>query len=290
MVGIRHGDAGPVSFVTRSGTAASVTHLLAVDLPDADRTTQTTERHVPLRRTWIIGWHEAGLLVAAYIAMTAVFALVGWVAFGDHRHWWLVDLDERISRWFVNQRTDPLNTATLIGSWLSETVTKIAVTAIVVLILLRWLHRWYEALVVAVTLILEAMVFITTTFIVGRSRPPVPHLDGSPVGSSFPSGHVAAAVCYAAIAVVVGSNCARRWVVATLWTLAIVVPVIVGLSRMYRGMHFMSDVVAGMILGVVSVVVTLLILTPAEEKRRARALPAAHTADTDLYSVPGGMS
>jgi undecaprenyl-diphosphatase len=290
VVGIRHGDAGPVSFVTRSGTAASVTHLLAVDLPDADRTTQTIVRHVPLRRTWIIGWHEAGLLVAAYIAMTAVFALVGWVAFGDHRHWWLVDLDERISRWFVNQRTDPLNTATLIGSWLSETVTKIAVTAIVVLILLRWLHRWYEALVVAVTLILEAMVFITTTFIVGRSRPPVPHLDGSPVGSSFPSGHVAAAVCYAAIAVVVGSNCARRWVVATLWTLAIVVPIIVGLSRMYRGMHFMSDVVAGMILGVVSVLVTLLILTPAEEKRRAHALPAAHTADTDLYSVPGGMS
>ena len=143
----------------------------------------------------------------------------------------------------------------------------------------------------AVTLILEAMVFITTTFIVGRSRPPVPHLDGSPVGSSFPSGHVAAAVCYAAIAIVVGSNCARRWVVATLWTLAIVVPIIVGLSRMYRGMHFMSDVVAGMILGAVSVVVTLLILTPAEEKRRARAVPAAaHTADTDLYSVPGGMS
>ena len=73
--------------------------------------------------------------------MTAVFALVGWVAFGHHRRWWLVNVDERIARWFADQRTDPLNTATLIGSWLSETVTKIAVTAIVVLILLRWLHR-----------------------------------------------------------------------------------------------------------------------------------------------------
>jgi undecaprenyl-diphosphatase len=238
-----------------------------------------------------MGWHEAGQLVLAYIAMTAVFAAAGWVAFGDHRRWWLVNLDERISRWFTDRRTDPLNTATLIGSWLSETVTKIAVTAIVVLILLRWLHRWYEALVVAVALILEAMVFITTTFIVGRSRPPVPHLDGSPVGSSFPSGHVAAAVCYAAIAIVVGSNCARRWVVVTLWTLAVAVPIIVGLSRMYRGMHFMSDVVAGMILGAVSIAVTLLILTPAEEERRARALTASeHTADSDLDSVSGGIS
>ena len=263
-------------------------HLLAVGLDDpADRTDRKSEPHQPLRRTWIIGWHEARQLAVAYIAMTAVFALVGWVAFGNDRHWWLVDVDERISRWFAAQRTDPLNTATLIGSWLSETVTKIAVTAIVVLILLRWLRRWYEALVVAVALILEAMVFITATFIVDRSRPPVPHLDGSPVGSSFPSGHVAAAVCYAAIAIVIGSNCARRWVVVTLWTLAVAVPIIVGLSRMYRGMHFMSDVVAGMILGAVSIAVTLLILTPAERERRAGALPPAQrSADADVDSAP----
>ena len=267
-------------------------HLLAVDLDDpADRTDGQAERHQPLRGTWIIGWHEARQLAFAYLAMTAVFALVGWVAFGHDRQWWLVGVDERISRWFAAQRTDPLNTATLIGSWLSETITKIAVTAVVVLILLRWLRRWYEALVVAVALILEAMVFITTTFIVDRPRPPVPHLDGSPVGSSFPSGHVAAAVCYAAIAIVAGRNCAKRWVVVTLWTIAVASPVIVGLSRMYRGMHFMSDVVAGMILGVVSVVVTLMILTPAERARRARALPTVQRiADTDLGPVPGGIS
>jgi membrane-associated phospholipid phosphatase len=269
-----------------------VTHLFAIDRDDTgDRTTDDSEWHEPLRRTWIIGWHEVGLLAVAYVAMTAVFALAGWVAFGDDRRWWLVDLDERTARWFADQRTDPLNTATLIGSWMSETVTKIVVTAIVVLILLRWLHRWYEALVVAVALILEAMVFITTTFIVGRSRPPVPHLDGSPVGSSFPSGHVAAAVCYAAIAIVVGRNCAKRWVVVTLWTIAVLTPVIVGLSRMYRGMHFMSDVVAGMILGAASVAVTLLILTPPERARRAHSTPSAErAAHTNREPVPGGIS
>ena len=91
---------------------------------------------------------------------------------------------------------------------------------------------------------------------VGRDRPSVPHLDGSPVGSSFPSGHVAAAACYVAIAIVAGRNCAKRWIVVTLWTIALATPIIVGLSRMYRGMHFMSDVVAGMILGIVSDVMT----------------------------------
>ena len=247
-----------------------MTHPLALDPGDiADRAYDTTEPDTPLLDTWVLGWRELGQLVVAYVAMTGVFALVGWLAFGDNRRWWLVDADERLSRWFAAQRTDPLNTATLIGSWLSETVIKVAVTAIVVLLLLKWLHRWYEALVVAVALILEAMVFITTTVLVGRDRPAVPQLDDSPVGSSFPSGHVAAAVCYAAIAVVAGRNCARRWVVTALWTAAVVVPVVVGLSRMYRGMHFMSDVVAGMILGAVSVIVTLLILTPRERRRRA---------------------
>jgi undecaprenyl-diphosphatase len=81
----------------------------------------------------------------------------------------------------------------------------------------------------------------------------------------------------------------------------VAVPIIVGLSRMYRGMHFMSDVVAGMILGAVSIAVTLLILTPAERERRAAALPPAQrSADADFDSapanpisaspVPGGIS
>ena len=227
---------------------------MAVDRDDADGRTGTTEHHSPLRRTWIIGWHEAGQLVLAYLAMTAVFALVGWVAFADNRRWWLVDLDERISRWFVDQRTDPLNTATLIGSWLSETVTKIAVTAIVVLILLRWLRRWYEALVVAVTLILEAMVFITTTFIVGRSRP-------AGAAPRWLAGRVELPIRSRG-----GRRLLRRdrdrgrqQLRTTVGRRRVVDPRHRcadhrrPASRMYRGMHFMSDVVAGMILGAVSV-------------------------------------
>src|SRR5690242_19946869 len=82
------------------GYRAAVTHSLALDPGDfADRTDNTTEPHTPLRRTWILGWHQAGQLLLAYVLLTAVFAFVGWVAFGNQRHWWLTDLDLRISRW-----------------------------------------------------------------------------------------------------------------------------------------------------------------------------------------------
>ena len=94
-------------------------HLLAEDLEDyaepADRAIGG-DLHPPLRRTWIVGWREVRLLAVAYIVMTSAFAVAGWVAFGDDRRWWLVDVDERVTRWFVERRTDPLDTATLIGA------------------------------------------------------------------------------------------------------------------------------------------------------------------------------
>ena len=93
------------------GYRGAVTHLLTLDPGDiANRTHDTTEPGTPLRSTWVLGWRELRQLVVAYVAMTGVFALVGWLAFGDNRRWWLVDADERVARWFAEQRTDPLNT------------------------------------------------------------------------------------------------------------------------------------------------------------------------------------
>ncbi len=228
--------------------------------------------HPRLSSTWILGWRQAGQLLIVYLCLTLVFAAVGWVAFGDQRRWWLVRVDERVADWFVDRRTSGWNTASLVGSMLSESVVKVVVTALVVLVLLRVLRRWYEATFVAVSLILEAMVFITTTVLVGRSRPAVPQLDGSPVGSSYPSGHVAAAACYGAVALVVIWHCSRRWLTVACILVATAIPLVVSAARMYRGMHFLSDVVAGLLLGVASVVITWKILSPAERSRRRSLL------------------
>ena len=130
-------------------------------------------------------------------------------------------------------------------------------------------RRWRDPLMVAVPLILEASVFITVTWIVGRSRPDVERLDSSPVGSSFPSGHVAAAAAYGAIAVVVFQRVRNGWVRAITVVVVIALPIIVGLSRAYRGMHYMTDVVAGAVLGVASVIAVYLVLRRADERRDA---------------------
>jgi undecaprenyl-diphosphatase len=152
---------------------------------------------------------------------------------------------------------------------LAETAPKIVVTAILAIVMVRWWKRWFEAVVVAVALILEASAFLAITLIVGRGRPDVERLDSSPIGSSFPSGHTAAAVVYGTLAVIVFWHTRHALARVAVVVVCTLVPVVVGLARMYRGMHHVSDVVAGALLGLVCLVVTVRIVTTAPEAQDA---------------------
>ena len=81
-----------------------------------------------------------------------------------------------------------------------------------------------------------------------RDRPPVEHLVGA-AGSSFPSGHLsAAAACWMAMSLVVGRWPARTW---RPWVSAAAVAIAsaVAASRALLGVHWVSDVVAGLAVG-----------------------------------------
>jgi len=226
--------------------------------------------HPRLRSTWVLGRCEAGLLVGGYLIFTLLWSALGWLLTGRLSETWLLRLDQSVARWFVDQRTPTLNSLSFIGSMLADTVVKVVVTAIVAIaMLVRW-RRWLEPLMVVVSLVLEAMAFITITTIVDRPRPDVQRLDSSPVGSSFPSGHVAAAAAYSAIAVVVFWRTRNRWLRSIAVVIAALLPILVGLARLYRGMHYLTDVVMGALLGAASVAVTGLVLQRAAERRRTR--------------------
>jgi membrane-associated phospholipid phosphatase len=114
---------------------------------------------------------------------------------------------------------------------------------------LAW-RRWREPMLVAVAVAGEVAIFLVVTMLVDRERPPVRHLDEAPPTSSFPSGHTAATIALWGSLAVLANERARSAVVRNLFlVLAFVVPVVVASSRMYRGMHYLSDVLGGMLLG-----------------------------------------
>ncbi|MEP7047777.1 MAG: phosphatase PAP2 family protein [Ilumatobacteraceae bacterium] len=218
-----------------------------------------------LRDTWVVRRREALTLLGIYAAFTAIWFSVGWLLTHPLKHSAIVRTDESISRWFVAHRTPRWNSLSFAGSMLSDTVVKIVVTAVVATVMLIVWKRWLEPLMVVVPLILEALTFITVTTLVGRPRPDVQKLDTSPVGTSYPSGHTAAAVIYSAIVIVLFWHTRRRWIRAIGVFVAGVLPVLVALARLYRGMHFLTDVIFGALLGGASVLASALVIRRSAE-------------------------
>ena len=179
------------------------------------------------------------------------------------------DADRSVAEWFEGGRTPRSNDLSFWGSMLAETAVKVVLTAVVAAGMIAIWKRWNDALLVAIALVLEASMFLTITLMVGRHRPDVTQLDSSPVDSSFPSGHVAAAVVYGAFAVIAARHATKRRPVMLSVITASTVSIIVAWARLYRGMHHPSDVVAGALLGLVSIWVTWRVIRSAERRTRS---------------------
>lgn len=166
------------------------------------------------------------------------------------------DADRAGAEWFEDRRSSTWNSLTNVGSMLADTLVKVVLVAVVGGGMVVVWRRWYDGVFLALVVIMEASVFVIASFIVGRERPPVEQLDAAAPSGSFPSGHAAAAVAfYGSLFVIARWHTHNRAVRGVFAAIAIVVPAIVAVSRVARGMHYPIDVVAGVALGLASILV-----------------------------------
>lgn len=183
--------------------------------------------------------------------------------------------DLSVSRWLAERRTPWLDRATEIGSRSADTLGIVFVALLVELVLCVR-RRWSDLVVIACGLTLELSVFLTVNHLVDRPRPDVPRLGSTPSTFSFPSGHTAATVVvWATIVVLIrhltDDHRAHRLIGAVAGVIGAVMVFVVGFSRVYRGMHYVTDVVAGALLGAGCVAVAV----AARRAMSARSEPAA---------------
>jgi undecaprenyl-diphosphatase len=137
------------------------------------------------------------------------------------------------------------------ASWLDDVLKvvtdlgSLAVVAPVVLVTVVFLlvrRQVTEAMVIASGTVLTVIAVNVAKPLVDRARPSDSLV--STAGASFPSGHASYAVAYVAIAIATYHAFPRFLHRAVFVTAAVLLAVIVGLSRVYLRAHFLSDVVA----------------------------------------------
>ncbi|MFI6760096.1 phosphatase PAP2 family protein [Micromonospora sp. NPDC050417] len=184
-------------------------------------------------------------------------------------------LDTEVPRWFEAHRTETLDQLSYGWSKVGDTHAILLVSLIFCPLVLAVWRRWRPVLFVALTMFGELALFLATARAVDRPRPEVAHLDGQLPTASFPSGHIAATLClYVAIAVLVMPRTDRWWRWLTV-VAAVVMPLGVALSRMYRGMHHPSDFAGAILLTVLWVGLLYLVVRPnADLEQGNRPSPA----------------
>jgi len=224
----------------------------------------------------------ASVVVGGYVAITATLVAVGLLLTKVLLSGPVGSFDDSVTSWFADHRTSALDSLTNIVSRSADTLGAIGI-AILVSIVLAIARRWRAIVALFLGLALELAIFLAANFIVDRPRPEVVKLGSQPSTSSFPSGHSAATtVIYLLVAVVVATSTRRRWLRALAWCAAVIGPAAVALSRVYRGMHHPTDVVAGVLVGIAALTVALIAV-----RAERTASPSPHRGAGDDRQISG---
>ncbi|MGI5218627.1 phosphatase PAP2 family protein [Nocardia sp. CA-290969] len=222
----------------------------------------------------------AVLLVAGFATLTG--SVLAGVATG---------LDRPVSEWFHGLREEPLTTGAVVLTHAGGSAV-MWVLAILACGWLLWRGRRADAVLVAGVGAASALLVPVAKQLIGRDRPPVGERLVAVDSPAFPSGH---STGVAAVVGVLAALCFLRFrhrVAA--WVTVVVAAVfvgLVGLTRVYLGVHWPTDVLAGWSLGGLLVVVGVLVLrrsgAAAPPERRDPESADANRSRTFAESVSG---
>ncbi|OEU96523.1 phosphatase PAP2 family protein [Streptomyces oceani] len=219
-----------------------------------------------------VGSTRAALLLAALGACLVLLVQLGWQP--------LLDLDRRVARSLHESALSHpgwTGTARVLTDWVWDTWTMRAVLAVTVL----WL--WWRAQRASAVRLLVLAVFGTLLqqllkAVLGRERPRWEEPVDSANFAALPSGHAmtAALACGLLVGLVYAYD-SRRWLRWLVLGAAAVSVVGVSWTRVYLGVHWLTDVVVGSLLGLaIAMWPARAVLTGIETTRR-RTGPSARS-------------
>jgi undecaprenyl-diphosphatase len=202
------------------------------------------ERELP----WLVLGMIAVVGGAMVVVMTAASAEI-YDAVTDREG--VAGLDRPVLDAIVTWRSNGLDAAVTEFTDLGGAVIMSVIVVGAAALLCWWWRRWTPALLLAIAGLGSLLMTVVGKQVVGRARPPeslaVPPFEDSP---SFPSGHTLNSwVLLLLIGYLVAVRTTSRVVTVVAPVLAFTFAVAMGLSRVYLGHHWLTDVLVGWTLG-----------------------------------------
>ena len=195
--------------------------------------------------TWLFVWLGACVLLFAFVS------LAGEVTEGDTQAF-----DTTILRALRDpaDASKPIGPAWIEGSLLDltaiggSTVLGLVIFAVVGFLVLQ--TRYRTAIVVAITSLSGELLNAALKYAFNRPRPTiVPHLRAV-FSTSFPSGHaMESAIVYLTLGAILMRASETRLTKMYILGIAVLLTTLVGISRVYLGVHYPTDVIGGWIIG-----------------------------------------
>ena len=216
------------------------------------------------------------------------------LAIGTASLWGFIEIAEEVfegdtqafDRWVVRALRDPINSADPIGPpWVEEMARDattlggfawIAFSTVVIAVYL-WLDgKTHMAAFIVAATTSGAVVSTLLKSLFDRPRPDlVTHLSHV-YTSSFPSGHsMIAAVVYLTLGSLLASVIAKLELKIYVLAVAVLLTVAVGLSRIYLGVHYPTDVLAGWLAGLVWALLCWLVARRLQRRGQVETAPGA---------------
>jgi undecaprenyl-diphosphatase len=226
--------------------------------------------------------HPIGIAIRLLIGAAVIFGFISLLGFLYTRYlgsgpYHRADLGVVV--WLEQHRTALWDHITLVGTEMAKTETAIIVSVVFAVLLRLLCHRWYESMVMVIMMAGELAIYLSVTQVIHQQRPPVIRLDVAPPTSSYPSGHTAASVAlYGGFAIILLWFYAGRPLVRVIAGVLWFAPVFVGFSRLYRGMHYPTDVAAGALLSALWLTLVVKTFLPRRQPGPKTADPPAPSA------------
>jgi undecaprenyl-diphosphatase len=159
----------------------------------------------------------------------------------------IFNVDQNILNFIVQHRTSALTPImiffTNIGS--GKVVT---IGLVVAIVIFYFLKRYYPALILFISVISGQIIVYLTKILIERPRPPVVFALTHETSFSFPSGHSFTAISfYGLLFYFIYMFIKNRYLKSLVLIIGIIIVLFIGISRIYLGVHWFTDVLGSFI-------------------------------------------